>query len=212
MAWPRPSLISKMQIFEEALLEPLARWVRFHQGHKFIPTDKPLQIVDLGCGPQLRFYHFANKRGIKIRHYTGVDPLVNNALVTKFKNHSQITIVNRPLVKKISLKSNSADLVVAFAFFEHIDHPKEILAEAYRLLNPGGKIILTVPSVRAKAVLEFLSFKLNLISKREIEEHQQYFDQQSLMKLLPKGINWQQVKHSYFELGMNNLFVIEKTI
>jgi len=201
-----------MPIFEEALLEPLVRFLRFRYAIKHIPSYKPLVIVDLGCGSQLRFYHFAKQHNIKLKHYTGVDPLISNSLVTKFKKHRQISIVNKPLVKKIALKSNFADVVVAFAFFEHIDHPREIMAEAYRTLKPGGKLILTTPSFHAQKVLEFLSFKLGLISRREIEEHKQYFNRESLMKLLPKGVDQSQVEHHYFECGMNNLLVVEKFI
>ena len=196
-------------MFDEAILEPLARKARFSKGLKHISLTKPLEIVDLGCGPQIRFYHFAKERRIKIKHYTGIDPLVSD-LVVRSQQAGKVTIINKPLSKQIRLKSRSADIVTAFAFFEHIDHPKEILKEAYRLLKPEGKLILTVPSYRAKAVLEFLAFRLKLISVREIAEHKQYFDHYKLIKLLPLNVKRPQTYHEYFELGMNNLFVVEK--
>ncbi|HCR81164.1 MAG: hypothetical protein UY13_C0002G0319 [Candidatus Pacebacteria bacterium GW2011_GWB1_47_8] len=198
-----------MPIFEEELLEPLARKIRFHHGLKHIPLEIPLTLVDLGCGPKIRFYYEALNFGVKFRQYIGIDPLAAGELLHLHKA-SVVKIVNDPLKKHIPLKEKSVDIVTAFAFFEHINYPQEILAEAYRILKPGGKIILTVPSPWAKSFLEFVSYKLKLISRREIEEHKRYFDHYKLMKLLPTKVKRLQTHHEYFEWGMNNLFVIEK--
>lgn len=195
---------------QEELLEPVARKARFSKGIAHIKTNQPVTIVDMGCGPKLRFYHYAKDHGLKIVKYLGVDPLAESKLVSKYKNHKTINVVNKPVDKKIAIKDNTADYVVAFAFFEHIDHPKEILAECYRILKPGGKIILTTPTFAAKSVLEFLSYKLGLISRREIEEHKQYFDEYTLRKIAPPKAKRSQIFHKYFEMKMNNLVVIEK--
>lgn len=200
--------IKVMNFFQEALLEPVARKLRFLKGIKYLDR-KDCVVVDLGCGPKLRFLKFALSNNIKIKKYIGVDPLVNHKILNLFKSHKNIKILDSSLIKKIDILSDSADYVVAFAFFEHIDHPKEILDECLRILKPSGKIILTVPSKKAQIVLEFLSFKLGLISSREIEEHKQYFDKESLLNLFPKNKHCA-VKHEYFELGLNNLFVITK--
>lgn len=199
-----------MPLFEEELLEPLARYFRFVNGAKHICAEKPMIIADLGCGPELRFYHFLQSRNVPINKYYGVDALITQKNLSSFKNSNSIELVTKPLVKKISIKDESVDYVVAFAFFEHIDHPKEILAEAYRILKPGGKVILTVPSSLAQPFLEFMSDKLKIISRREIEEHKNYFDKKKLFKIIPKGVKKINVFHKYFEFGLNNLMVIEK--
>lgn len=199
-----------MPLFEEEILEPLARYFRFINGVDHINTAEPIIIADLGCGPEIRFYKYLRSNGVKLKKYYGVDPLIKKNVVSKFKKKKNINFVTKPLVKKVALKSNSVDYVVGFAFFEHIDHPKEILAEAYRILKPGGKVILTVPSDMAQPFLEFMSHKLKIISRREIEEHKQYFNKESLMKIIPKGVKKKNVKHRYFEFGLNNLLVIKK--
>lgn len=199
-----------MKLISEELLEPVARYFRFTAGVQHLDKNRQLTLVDLGCGPQLRFYHFLAKAGVQVKKYIGVDPLIEPAVVSRFTNQPSISIITRALRRKIEQESATVDYVVAFAFFEHINNPKEILGEAYRLLKPGGKIILTVPSPKAKRVLEFLSFKLGIISRREIEEHKRYFNQEQLMKLLPKGVIQSATFHRYFEFGLNNLFVITK--
>ena len=199
-----------MPIIDEALLEPLARYLRFITGIKYIDKSQPITLVDLGCGPKIRFFHFAKKHHVQIKKYLGVDPLVNKTIVNQFIQDKVISILNQPLIKKIDIKDNSVDYVVAFAFFEHIDHPREIMAESYRILKPNGKLILTVPSPQAKSFLEFMSYKLGIISSREIEEHQRYFDKQLLIEHLPKDIKSSQIHHHYFEQGLNNLMVVTK--
>ena len=41
--------------------------------------------------------------------------------------------------------SGDADLVLATETLEHVDRPDAFLAEAHRLLKPGGRLVLTVP-------------------------------------------------------------------
>lgn len=193
-----------MHSHDEELLEPAARFFRFKKGLESIPKNKPVTIADLGCGPKVRFYHFAKKHGAKFKEYIGIDPLIQESPNTK-----DLKIVKSPLKKKISLPSNSVDYVVGFAFLEHIDYPEDMISESLRILKKNGKAIFTTPTFRAQKLLEFLAFKLGIISKREILEHRQYFNEQKLYDLV-KNHDKTKVKHIYFEMGLNNLLIITK--
>lgn len=99
-----------------------------------------------------------------------------------------------------------------FAVLEHVDDPASLLAVAYEKLKDHGSIIATTPTWLAKPILEFLSSVIGVISPREIQEHKQYFSKQSLEELaraLPNQRNctW---SHRYFELGLNNVLVVNK--
>lgn len=203
--------MNPMLFFQEALLEPVARKLRFAKGATHLGEKKSSVLVDLGCGPNLRFLRYLLQNSLKIKKYIGIDPLINKQILKSFEQNSiEVEIVKKPVIKKIPLKDKTADVIVAFAFFEHIHYPKEIIRDCMRVLKPGGKLIITAPSYKAKSVLEFLSFKLGLISRREINEHKQYFDENSLLKLLPKNKNFKSALHQYFELGLNNLLVVTK--
>lgn len=200
-----------MKIFEEEILEPIARFFRFYESLPLLLKKRPKKLVDLGCGPRLRFLRFCSFYGYQPEEYIGVDPLLANDIVDKYSHRQDITIIKAPLDKDILIPENSVDCVVGFAFLEHIDNPSEIIAETIRILSPGGIAIFTTPSFASQAILEFLSFKLKLISPREIEEHKQYFDRHSLIKSIPKkDINKVSVAHRYFEFGLNNLFILKK--
>ena len=198
-----------MQLFNQEPLEPIARRFRFHAGMRWINIQRPMTIADLGCGPKIRFYDYACKHSAFITKYYGVDPLLDKEKIKTHKNSNRISLIQNSFSKKIPLPDNSVDYVVGFAFLEHIDYPFEILNDSLRLLKAHGKAIFTAPSPLAKYILEFLSFKLKLISPREIAEHKQYFTRNMLVKATfnhPQVI----VHHSYFEFGLNNLLVLEK--
>lgn len=192
-----------MPILQEELLEPIARYLRFREVVKYIDQKNNVHIADIGSGPNTPMKTYLRNNGIKISSYVAIDPLLN-------KRQKKVDIIKRPVIKRIPIKQKLKDYVIAAAFLEHIDNPKEILHEMIRITKPGGKIIITTPSPRAKTILEFLSDRLNLISRREIQEHKNYFDRGSLLKLLPKNKKSLKIYHKYFEFGLNNLLVIEK--
>jgi len=194
-------------IGEEALLEPLARLFRFREGTPQLIKHKPVIIVDLGCGPNTPFYFYLIQKGIKIKKYVGIDPLLSRKTIQHHNKNNTVQLIKNGLKKRIPLPSSQADYVVAFATLEHFNHPKGILDDAIRILKKGGKIILTTPTFRAKPLLEFLE-KIGLLSSREIHEHKRYFDKNSLRRIIvSKNVR---VDHRYFEMGLNNLLIIEK--
>ena len=200
-----------MKIFEEEFLEPFLRRFRFNQAIKYIKKNKPLVLFDLGCGPEIPFYFFAKKNKVIFKKYIGIDPLIKKNLIKDLSQNENILLLNKAIVKRIPLSSLTVDYITAFAFLEHIENPKDIIKEALRILKPGGKIILTTPTPKAKNILEFLSFKLKLVSPREIAEHKNYFTKEDLLSLIPKNKKLPlKIIHHYFEFGLNNLLVIIK--
>lgn len=199
-----------MVFFDEELIEPIARYFRFKQGLKFVKKDKSAILIDLGCGPKIRFYHFAEKRGVKFKKYIGIDPLINTKTMNFYEDNKNIQLIKSPLKRKIPLLNNSADFLVAFAFVEHLENSENILLDSVRVLKKGGKAVFTTPSSKAKSLLEFLAFKLKLLSKREIVEHKNYFDKKHFLEMLSKKRKQIKIAHRYFEFGLNNLVIITK--
>jgi SAM-dependent methyltransferase len=50
------------------------------------------------------------------------------------------------LTERVPLPDESQDVVSAFAVLEHLPRPRLLLDEIYRLLRPGGLVVITVPN------------------------------------------------------------------
>lgn len=193
----------------EPLLEPLLRWRRFSLGAHFFPKNIPLCVVDVGCGPKISFRQFTQSRHVTIVKYIGIDPLLEHCVVKKWAKEKSVELVKSPLDNCPKQLREVADVVVALALLEHVNDPLSALGAMSEMLRPGGLMVLTTPSTAGKPILEFLCYRLHVVSRREIDEHKNYFDRNSL-KRLAKECHLEVVRHSYFILGMNNLLVLKK--
>lgn len=181
-----------------SLLEIPAYKLRVNKIKKLL--DKEGLIVDLGCGFEARLL-----RGLILEnHYIsaiGVDVSVNES-----QQSERLRLVKGDLNIKLPLEGGIADNVVSLAVLEHLSDPNGFVSEIYRILRPGGRLVLTTPTPRAKPVLEFLSFKLGLIDRAEIEDHKDYYDGKRIAEmLLSAGFEKHKIKSSTFTFGMNNL-------
>ena len=59
------------------------------------------------------------------------------------------------------------NIITLHAVLEHVVDPVSVVQSAHEILEPGGYLLLTPTSDAAKPVLEFLAFKLKLISRQE---------------------------------------------
>lgn len=176
---------------QRSLLDRLIAWVRLRRILPYIPPNT--SVLDLGCG-----YHGDLLQSLtpRIRRGVGIDLSVAP---------SPNLIAGR-VDTKISLPSNSFEVITALAIIEHVQDPETMLRECYRLLKPGGKLLITTPSLYGKPVLEFMAF-LHLISKVEIDDHKRYYTQTSLRQALIKaGFSKPHVTVQPFGLGYLNLF------
>jgi SAM-dependent methyltransferase len=131
----------------------------------------------------------------------GVDLSVSDA-----PDDARLTLVQNDLNGVLDIPDASLDVVLSLAVLEHLTQPERHLSEVYRILRPGGTLLLTTPAPRGKPVLEFIAFRLHLIDPREIEDHKQYFDRAMLYRALTQaGFTERNIRHSTFQLGMNNL-------
>jgi ubiquinone/menaquinone biosynthesis C-methylase UbiE len=98
------------------------------------------------------------------------------------------------------------DHVVMLAVLEHLTEPEKVLREAYRVIAPGGSLILTWPSAMVDPILRVLH-GLRLVSdEMESDEHQKRIPVETLQQMLQR-IGFQKFIHRRFELGVNNLMV-----
>lgn len=90
-------------------------------------------VIDLGCGT--RPYE-----KIILQHsecYYGID--WPNTL------HGLCADLGADLSENLPIQSATADNITCFEVLEHLPEPYKLLCEAYRILKPGGKAILSTP-------------------------------------------------------------------
>ena len=185
----------------EPLLEPLLRQLRLRKIKPHVPKNS--LILDIGCGTNATFLRAISPH---IKQGFGVD-----FKVKEFK-FSNIQTKKLRLENYLPFSNESFQVVTMLAVLEHIEKEKEILQEIYRVLIPGGKLILTVPSVWSQPILEFLAYKLKIVSEAEIRDHKRYYNRKKLRKVLVKDTNFQDFHHQYFQLRMNNFCTVKKRI
>ena len=184
---------------QDILLDPILRWLRWRRVISQIPAD--CRLLDLGCGDSACLLRQVAPR---IEQGIGVDFKVKAMQAENWQ-----TLPLR-LTTALPFADDSFDRVTMLAVLEHLEHEQLILQEVRRVLKPGGKLVLTVPSVWAKPVLELLAYRLKLIDAQEIRDHKRYYNRARLYQLLIQETQFQGFQHDYFQLWMNNFCSVAK--
>jgi 2-polyprenyl-3-methyl-5-hydroxy-6-metoxy-1,4-benzoquinol methylase len=181
----------------EPVLEYVLSWIRFQTAQKYIAKNST--VADLGCGYNATFLKRLSQNILKGVGY-------------------DVSVAKRGLPKNITLKEinlnksvggpSSFDNVTALAILEHVKNPARFINQIKSILRKSGKFIITTPHKRSKPILEFLSSQ-GLISKDEITDHKNYFDEALLGKTL-KNSGYKIIKLETFSLGLNIICVAKK--
>ena len=176
------------------------RRMRIRRVLPHIRAHQNCRLLDVGCGWDARFLR-------------SVEPYIEDGVGIDFKapkiKEGKIRTERLMLTDSLPFQDASFDIVTMLAVLEHLDHPEALLHEIWRVLAPEGHLVLTVPSKLSRPVLEFLAFRMGLLSRVEIADHKAYFDKRSLKRLLAQ-IGFKDTMHHYFQAGMNNFCVAKR--
>lgn len=94
-----------------------------------------------GIGPEMAVLHFAPEPMF--------EPILRRLAGTYVTADFMRTKVDRKLnIEALEVEDASFDLVIAHQILEHVDHRKA-LAECFRVLKPGGRLVVTTPIIEA---------------------------------------------------------------
>lgn len=136
-------------------------------------------ILDVGSGPGFFLLH-GKQRGWKT---LGIEP---SAQAAEYSRRSGLNIVEDFLCDRTAKDIGSFDVVHMSEVLEHIPDPAGMMRLAYDLLNPGGLVCVVVPndySPFQQALRAGCSYQPWWIAP---PHHINYFDFQSLGKLLAR--------------------------
>jgi SAM-dependent methyltransferase len=129
-------------LLASARISPLTAFLERHIG----PCDRTLEA---GCGLGQYVRHFS-EHGVQI---TGVD--YAEAAIGRHLQLFPESDVRVGDVENLPFPDDSFDVCISLGLVEHYEHdPSPLLAEARRVLAPGGRLLLSVPYLNAsRAVL-----------------------------------------------------------
>jgi SAM-dependent methyltransferase len=169
------------QSYQPTMTDRFGVWLSARQLRRWVPSFAGQRIGDFGCGYQASFARTV------LKEVTSA-VLVDVALAPDLKTHPKVTAVEGDFHQALaSLPDASLDTVMIVSVLEHLWQPLDAVRAAWRLLVPGGRCLLNVPSWRGKRYLELAAFKLGVSPASEMDDHKMYYDVRDLWPLLVQG-------------------------
>lgn len=179
------------------LLEPFLAQMRARKANQLIPERaREGRILDIGCGsfPYFLSHTFFREKFALDR----VTPQEHSAEISW--HNSDLNIDTR-----LPFEDKFFNAVTMLAVVEHLDPTKltDLLRETYRVLRPGGMLVITTPSAWSDGLLRRMA-RMNLVSAEEIEEHAFAYTLPILGWYFGRaGFPHELVRFGYFELWLN---------
>jgi 2-polyprenyl-3-methyl-5-hydroxy-6-metoxy-1,4-benzoquinol methylase len=101
------------------------------------------KYVDIGCGDGS--YTLIISKKLQCRDVYGVD--IDEDRILLASKRGIITIKADLSKERLPLAENSIDIVTALEVIEHLVNPDNMLQETYKILKPGGYLIITTPNL-----------------------------------------------------------------
>lgn len=172
----------------------LQRW-RGSVARRWVPRGS--RVLDVGCHRG----EFLGSLGSRLRFGLGLDPLAPAATAPRWALIRDRFPPSEPLLR------TSFDVVVMLATLEHIQNKEELVRECFRILRPGGRVVVTVPSRLVDPILAVLA-RLKLVDGMSLDEHHGFDPCETQPLFIRRGfrlVRWQS-----FQFGLNHLFVFSK--
>ena len=184
----------------KGLLEPLLADLRAQKANKLIPSSlRSGRILDIGCGSYPYFLastSFAEKFAI--------DQIPLGRQTAEELRIESFTL-DLEVVPHLPFKNDFFEIVTLLAVVEHLD-PADMAAlfkEIYRVLKPGGRVLLTTPAAWSNGLLKFMA-RVNLVSSEEIQEHAYAYTLPLLGWYFGQaGFEMTKTQFGYFEFMLN---------
>ncbi len=125
------SLNAEMKYWDDKLISPKYLDLKYLSNDDFINKT----ICEIGCGASAYIFTIKNAKK-KI----GVDPLMDYYIEKKKIKNTDPTLklINSPAESMGMVQSDSCDFVFALNMLDHVQYPRKVINECYRILKMDG--------------------------------------------------------------------------
>ncbi|HEV3168581.1 MAG TPA: class I SAM-dependent methyltransferase [Isosphaeraceae bacterium] len=155
------------------------------------------RVLDIGCFQG----ELLESLGDRIGPSFGYDPLTEPREAPRYR------LVREMFREPMPHAGETFDAVVMLATLEHIVDKAPLARECFRLLSPGGRLIITVPSPLVDSIIDLLQ-RFRLADGMSVEEHHGYDPRSTPQIFGEHGFELERRKR--FQAGLNYLFVLKK--
>ncbi|WEG11279.1 class I SAM-dependent methyltransferase [Pullulanibacillus sp. KACC 23026] len=124
----------------DTLMSPLEKKVSFKNKRKHLIERASGKVLEIGAGTGINFSSYTHDTSLVV----ATDP--NPEMVKKAQEKAKIALVPLEIqiarAEELPFPDHSFDTVVATLVFCTIPHPESALKDIYRVLKPGGKLLL----------------------------------------------------------------------
>lgn len=145
-------------------------------------NEKNLKILDIGCGTGILGSYFRTNQNCEVY---GVE--INESAFQIARNNLDKVIKANIEVIDLPVDYNNFDYIILGDVLEHLINPIATINKIFKVLKPGGKILITVPNVRYwKLILKLVFFDTWKYESWGILDftHLRFFTKKSLTLLL----------------------------
>ena len=184
------------------LLEGLLARQRARMANALIPPGaRAGRIVDIGCGAYPLFLS-----GTGFHEKFGLDRVATAWGHAELQGQGiEILHFDVETDARLPFDDASVDVLTMLAVFEHIAPQRlaPLTRDVFRVLKPGGMLILTTPAHWTAGLLRLLA-RLRLVSHEEIDEHKDAYSHGEIVPVLTAaGFDESEIQYGSFELGLN---------
>ncbi|MEN7547926.1 class I SAM-dependent methyltransferase [Rapidithrix thailandica] len=185
------SFEQKYHIYEEQHWWFLGRRHMLHQCIQHLPLNADSALLDIGCAGGPLLIELEN-RGF--HNLTGIDVSAPAIQLAQKRGLKNVQVMDGA---KLAFENDSFDLIIASDVLEHIQDEEKALHEWFRVLRPGGWLLVFVPA-----------YNFLWSAHDEANQHYRRYTLTSLQNALKKQA-WTKQKKAYwnFTLFLPVLFV-----
>jgi SAM-dependent methyltransferase len=176
----RPRSSERLYVYGESadagkrfgLAQHLLQWFRRARLRRFLRRKRPGRALDVGCGDGSFLAALAHT-GWDV-YGTELSGAIAATARERLGDRIRVDELERAAYPKASF-----DLITFWHVLEHLDNPRNALAEARRLIKPDGTVLVALPNIRSFQAQLFKEHWLHL----DVPRHLWHFDSGTLAEL-----------------------------